>query len=53
MFKTAIIVSQNSKFCSQKQGTDRLFQLVNAMKESDYIVYNLLLYMIYYYKLIN
>ena len=42
MFKTAIIVSQNSKFCSQKQGTDRLFPLVNAMKESDYIVYNLL-----------
>ena len=39
MFKTAIIVSQNSKFCSQKQGTDRLFPLVNAMKESDYIVY--------------
>ena len=49
MFKTAIIVSQNSKFCSQKQGTDRLFPLVNAMKESDYIVYNLLLYIIYYY----
>ena len=37
MFKTAIIVSQNSKYCSQKQGTDRLFPLVNAMKESDYM----------------
>ena len=49
MFKTAIIVSQNSKFCSQKQGTDRLFPLVNAMKESGYIVYNLLLYIIFYY----
>ena len=31
MFKTAIIVSQNSKFYSQKQRTDRLFPLVNAM----------------------
>ena len=47
MFKTAIIVSQNSKFCSQNKepeliitkGTDRPFPLVNAMKESDYIVY--------------
>ena len=39
VFKTAIIVSQNYKFCSRKQGTDRLFPLVNAMKESDYIVY--------------
>ena len=37
-FKTAIIVSQIYIFCSQKQGTDRLFPLVNAMKESDYIV---------------
>ena len=44
MFKTAVIVSQNSKFYSQKHGTDRLFPLVNVMKESDYIVYNLLLY---------
>ena len=37
MFKTAIIVSQNSKCCSQEQGIDRLFPLVNAMKESDYM----------------
>ena len=45
MFKTAIIVLQNSKFCSRKQGTDRLFPLVNAMKESDYIIYRLFIYL--------
>ena len=45
MFKTAIIVSQNSKFCSQKQGTDRIFQLVNALKESDHIVYGLYIHL--------
>ena len=44
MFKTAIIVSQKSKFCSQKQGIDRLFPLVNAMKEGDYIVYRYFIY---------
>ena len=38
MFKTAITVSQNSKVCSEKQGTDRPFPLVNAMKERDYIM---------------
>ena len=31
LFKTAIIVSQNSKFCSRKQGTDRLFPMVNVI----------------------
>ena len=48
MFKTAIIVSQNSKFCSQKQGTDRLFPLVNALKEIDYIVYRLFIHLFIY-----
>ena len=37
MFKTAIIVSQNSKFCSQKQGKYRLFPLINAIKWSKYL----------------
>ena len=31
VFKTAVIVSQNSNCCSQKQGTDRLFPLVNMV----------------------
>ena len=53
VFKTAIIVSQNSEFCSRKQGTDRLFPLVNAMKESDYIVYQSFIYLSMCYGYVN